>query len=327
MGYEHPNATSKMESDEIIKPGAEELVPILSENEVSLEDKRECDMPICENSPICDDHSEIFFDSNNDDDISSDDDDFEDIEFVEASLFDPEIVTKFKPHTIQYSKPKNPNELFQKLLEDLKELADDDNPPSRNRSHFLNEDHSDQNKESLENSSTEIAVLNSNQEKEGQSQDSDIRHLIREECCVEANLIKSALNTKLLLINSQRLDKKEQEVTNVIEQPAERRNLAPILSTKETEHPPSMGYEHPNATSKMESDEIIKPGAEELVPILSENEVSLEDKRECDMPICENSPICDDHSEIFFDSNNDDDISSDDDDFEDIEDCQFRRGE
>nr|GFC73742.1 hypothetical protein [Tanacetum cinerariifolium] len=42
------------------------------------------------------------------------------------------------------------------------------------------------------------------------------------------DLIESALDSKLLLINSnfQRLDKKEQEVKNVEEQPAERRNQA-----------------------------------------------------------------------------------------------------
>nr|GEV53087.1 hypothetical protein [Tanacetum cinerariifolium] len=42
------------------------------------------------------------------------------------------------------------------------------------------------------------------------------------------DLIESALDSKLLLINSnsQRLDKKEQEVKNVEEQPAERRNHA-----------------------------------------------------------------------------------------------------
>nr|GFD47145.1 hypothetical protein [Tanacetum cinerariifolium] len=110
--------------------------------------------------------------------------------------------------------------------------------------------HSVQYKENLKNSS------NSNQEKEEPPQDSNIRHLIREECCVEVSeeqkqsmedtmlelikicrqkeflcihdnvddLIESALNTKLLLINSQRLDKKEQEVKNVIEQPTEHGN-------------------------------------------------------------------------------------------------------
>nr|GEW44949.1 hypothetical protein [Tanacetum cinerariifolium] len=92
MGYEHPNTTSETKSDEIIKSGVEELVPIQSECEVTLEDKRECDMLVCENSPIFDDHYEFFSDSNNDDDISSDDDAFEDIEYVEASLSDPETV-------------------------------------------------------------------------------------------------------------------------------------------------------------------------------------------------------------------------------------------
>nr|GEW99015.1 hypothetical protein [Tanacetum cinerariifolium] len=175
----------------------------------------------------------------------------------------------------------------------------------------------------------------------------------KEFLCMHDNvddLIESALDFKLLSINSnsQRLDKKEQEVKNVMDQPAERGNhsieslqnfrvihkssislkntsqifpvhaIAPILSTKEPEYSPSVGYEHPNTTPETESDEIIKSGVEELVPILSECEVTSEDKKECDVPVCENSPIFD-HSEIFFDSKNDDDISSDDDDFEDIE--------
>nr|GEY92435.1 hypothetical protein [Tanacetum cinerariifolium] len=124
----------------------------------------------------------------------------------------------------------------------------------------------------LENSSKEIAASNSNQEKEGPPQDSDILHAI-----------------------------------------------APILSTKEPEYSPSMGYENPNTTPETKSDEIIKSGVEELVPILSENEVTSEDKKECDVPVCENSPICDYHYEIFSDSNNDDDISIENDDFKDIE--------
>nr|GFA63817.1 hypothetical protein [Tanacetum cinerariifolium] len=140
----------------------------------------------------------------------------------------------------------------------------------------------------------------------------------KELLCIHDNvddLIECALNTKLLSINSQHLDNKEQEVKEVMQQPAE---LAPILSTKEPEYSPSMGYEHPITTPETESDVIIKFGVEELVPILSENEVTLEDKRECDLPLCENFPICDDHSDIFSNSKIDDDISSDDDDFEDI---------
>nr|GEV44002.1 hypothetical protein [Tanacetum cinerariifolium] len=190
----------------------------------------------------------------------------------------------------------------------------------------------------------------SNQEKEEPPQDSDIRKMVREECCIEVyeeqkqsmedtmlepvkicrqkellcihdnvdDLIESALNTKLLSINSQRLDKKEQEVKYVVEQSAKRGNLAPILSTKEPEHSLSMGYEHLSITPETESDEVTESNTENLLPILSEYDVTLEDKRECDMPVCENFLVCDDHSEIFSDFKIDDDILVYD-DFEDIE--------
>nr|GFB24574.1 hypothetical protein [Tanacetum cinerariifolium] len=92
MVYEHLNTTPETESNEIINSGVEELVPILKECEVTSEDQRECDVPVCENSPIFEDLSEIFSDSNNDD-ISSDDDAFKDIEYVEASPLDPELVS------------------------------------------------------------------------------------------------------------------------------------------------------------------------------------------------------------------------------------------
>nr|GFC55603.1 hypothetical protein [Tanacetum cinerariifolium] len=146
-----------------------------------------------------------------------------------------------------------------KLLKDLKELAEYDQSTRKDRPIFLidNEDHPVQNKESLENSSKENVVSKTNQEP---PQDSNIHQLI-EECSVEIpeeqkqkiedtmfdlvkichhkqflcihddieNLIESALDSKLLLINSinsQRLDKKEQEVKNVEEQLAGSRNRA-----------------------------------------------------------------------------------------------------
>nr|GEZ28477.1 hypothetical protein [Tanacetum cinerariifolium] len=120
----------------------------------------------------------------------------------------------------------------------------------------------------------------------------------------------SALNSKLLLINSnsQRLNKKEQEVKNVIEQ-AQRRNraekslqnfrviykssislntsqisliheVAPILSTKEPENSLRMGYEHLSITPETESDEVKESNAENLLPIPSKCEVTLEDEIE-----------------------------------------------
>nr|GEW08824.1 putative reverse transcriptase domain-containing protein [Tanacetum cinerariifolium] len=188
--------------------------------------------------------------------------------------------------------------------------------------------------------------------------DSDIRQLISEECCVEASekqkqsmedtilelvktcqekeflcihdnvddLIESALNSKLLLINSnsQRLEKEQQEVKNVMEQPTEHGKrsiqslqnfrvvhkssisfkntsqissihaIAPILSTKEPEHLLSMGYEHLSITPETESDEVTESNAENLLPIPSKCEVTLEDKRECDVVLREKllSIIC-----------------------------------
>nr|GEX48368.1 hypothetical protein [Tanacetum cinerariifolium] len=223
---------------------------------------------------------------------------------------------------IQCSQPEDSNELFQKLLEDLKELAEYDQSTSTDRPIFLNdnEDHSFQNEESPENSSKESVVSKTNQEP---PQDSDIHQLI-EECCVEVPEQQKqkmedtiVLDSKLLLINSinsQHLDKKEQEVKNVVEQPAERRNraekslqnfrvvhksfiffkntsqissihsIAPIESTKEPEHLLSTGYEHLSITLETESDEVTESNAENLLPIPSKCEVTLEDEIECDMP-------------------------------------------
>nr|GEX17859.1 hypothetical protein [Tanacetum cinerariifolium] len=184
------------------------------------------------------------------------------------------------------AQPEDSNELFQKLLKDLKELAEYDNSPSRDHS---NDNHSVQNEESLENSSNEIASSNSNQEMEGSSQDSNIRQLIREECSIE-----------------------EQEVKNVIEQPAEQKTrIEKSLQNFRVIHKSSISLNNTSQVSLVHA----------IAPILSnkEPEYSPKDKRECDVPICENSPICDNHYDIFSDSNNDDDISSDEESFKDIE--------
>nr|GFB34956.1 hypothetical protein [Tanacetum cinerariifolium] len=88
---------------EVTKSNAENLLPIPSECKVTLEDKRECDELICENSStidVCDNHSEILFDSNNDD-LSSDDESFEDIEYVDASVPDPAIVSLEEENVVQ----------------------------------------------------------------------------------------------------------------------------------------------------------------------------------------------------------------------------------
>nr|GEW78815.1 hypothetical protein [Tanacetum cinerariifolium] len=84
---------------------------------------------------------------------------------------------------IQCSQPEDSNKLFQKLLEDLKKLAEYDQSISTDRPIFLNdnEDHPVQNKESPENSSEETVVSKTNQEP---PQDSDIHQLI-EECSIK----------------------------------------------------------------------------------------------------------------------------------------------
>nr|GEU81018.1 reverse transcriptase domain-containing protein [Tanacetum cinerariifolium] len=138
------------------------------------------------------------------------------------------------------------------------------------------------------------------------------------------DLIESSLDSKLLLINSnsQRLDKKEVVHKSFISSNTSQisliHSIAPVLSTKEPEHLLSMGYEHLSITPETESDEVTKSNVVNLLPIPSECEVALEDKRECDVPISENSPVYD-NSDTFSDSIIDDDISIYDDDFEDIE--------
>nr|GFA59375.1 hypothetical protein [Tanacetum cinerariifolium] len=273
---------------------------------------------------------------------------------------------------IQCSQPEDSNELFQKLLKDLKELAEYDQSTKIDRPIFLNnnEDHLVQNKESIENSSEENVVSKTNQEP---PQDSDI-HQLTEECSVEVpeeqkqkmkdtmfdlvkichhkqflcihddidNIIESALDFKLLSIYSQSLDKKEQEVKNVVEQPAGRRNraekslqnfrvihkssisfkntsqissihsIAPIQSTEEPEHLLSMRYEHPSITPEIESDEVTESNAENLLPIPSKCEVTLEDEIECDMPAKDDcSPVFTTFSNPLFKDNDDLDSSDD----------------
>nr|GEV64943.1 hypothetical protein [Tanacetum cinerariifolium] len=218
---------------------------------------------------------------------------------------------------IQCSQPEDSNELFQKLLKDLKDLAEYDQSTSTDRPIFLNdnEDHPVQNKESPENSSEE------NFQK--QKIEDTMFELVKichekEFLCIHDDindLIESTLDSKLLLINlnSQRLDKQEEEVKNVVEQPTEHGNrIAPIQSTKELEHLLSMGYEHLSITPETESDEVTESNAKNLLPIPSKCEVTLEDEIECDIPGKDDcSPVFINFSNPFF--KDDDDLDSSDD--------------
>nr|GEW02326.1 reverse transcriptase domain-containing protein [Tanacetum cinerariifolium] len=249
--------------------------------------------------------------------------------------------------TPMHDQPKDTNELFQKLLEDLKiinkELAEYINSPCWNRPTLFNndEEHYVQYKEYLENHSNEIAASNFNQEKKGPPQDSDIHQLIREECCIKVyreqkknmedtmlelievcrqkefycmhndvdDLIKSAINSKLLSINfkCQRLDKKKQEVKNISSVHA----ITPVLPIEEPEYSLSMGYEHFSIISKMELDKVTKSCAKNLLPIPSEYEVTSDNKCECDVPFKdESSLVFTTFSNPLFDDNDDDESLS-----------------
>ncbi|GKC71991.1 hypothetical protein Tco_1117874 [Tanacetum coccineum] len=120
MGDEHLSTIPKTESDELIKSSVENLVPIPSEFEGISDDT--CDVPVCEDPSTFDalkDNSEILFDSN-DDGTLSDDDDFEDIEYVDASPPDSELVNL-----------KEVNDIDQEEKEfDLEDILQIQNSPS-----------------------------------------------------------------------------------------------------------------------------------------------------------------------------------------------------
>nr|GEV16338.1 hypothetical protein [Tanacetum cinerariifolium] len=151
------------------------------------------------------------------------------------------------------------------------------------------------------------------------------------------DLIESALNFKLLSINSQRLNKENQEAKNVVEQPAERRTriieslqnfrvihksstslkntsqislvhaIAAILSTKEPKYSPSIGYEHLSTSPEMKLDEVTKSSAKNLLPIPNNDDLTSSDDEslfEEDVPIRESNF----YSNPLFD---DDEINSD----------------
>ncbi|GJS55755.1 copia protein [Tanacetum coccineum] len=93
MGDEHLDTIPATESDEVIKSSVENLVPIPSESE-GIPDSV-CDVPLCNNPTPLEafkEHSETIIDSNNDSSLS-DDDSYENIDYVDASPPDAEIVS------------------------------------------------------------------------------------------------------------------------------------------------------------------------------------------------------------------------------------------
>ncbi|GKE45450.1 hypothetical protein Tco_1472734, partial [Tanacetum coccineum] len=164
--------------------------------------------------------------------------------------------------------------------------------------------------------------------------------------CIHNNvedLIKSALNSKLLLINlnSQRLDKEKQEVKNIVELAAKcqtritsclqnlkvisKESTIPLnktpqnssvnaithnLPTEEPEDSLIMGNEELSTIPEKESDEFIKSSVEDLILIPRESEDTSGSDSENVLPSSEDfSPIFEEKSMTFsnplFDSNND----------------------
>nr|GEY97447.1 hypothetical protein [Tanacetum cinerariifolium] len=169
--------------------------------------------------------------------------------------------------------------------------------------------------------------------KEEPPRESDICQLIREECYVEASekqkqsmedtmleLVKICQEKEFLCIHDDnfRVVHKSSISLNT-SQISSVHAVASILSTKEPEHLLRMRYEHLSITPEIKFDEVTESNAKNLLPIPNKCEVTLEDKRECDLPISEKSPVCDNHSDTFSDSKIDDDISVYGDDYEDIE--------
>nr|GFA58389.1 hypothetical protein [Tanacetum cinerariifolium] len=98
--------------------------------------------------------------------------------------------------------------------------------------------------------------------------------------------------------------------------------IIPILSTKEPDNSLSIGDEHFDTISEMESYEVIKSSVENLVPIPSESD-GIPDNM-CDVPFHDNSPPLDipkDQFEDFFESN--DDSTSINDDYFSIDDIEY----
>nr|GEU85619.1 hypothetical protein [Tanacetum cinerariifolium] len=192
----------------------------------------------------------------------------------------------------EHAQSEDTKELFPKLIEDLqiinKELAEYINSPK----------------------------------KEKLPPDFDIRQLDREECCIKVcreqkqnmedtmlelvevchqkelycmhnnvdDLIESALNSKLLLINlnSQRLDKEQQKVKSIVEQPTKcGTRINKSLQNFRVVYKKSSTSLNITIIPETESGEVIKSSVKNFLPIPSEYEVTSDDESECEFDYLE----------------------------------------
>nr|GFC47003.1 hypothetical protein [Tanacetum cinerariifolium] len=119
MGDEHLDTIPATKSDEVIKSSVENLILILSESE-GIPDTM-CDVHLVNNpTPLkANDHFEIVINSN--DDYSSSDEDslYENIEYVEASPHDFELVSlEVEKIVIPKDEEIEDNNLREKLLKE-----------------------------------------------------------------------------------------------------------------------------------------------------------------------------------------------------------------
>nr|GEV61306.1 reverse transcriptase domain-containing protein [Tanacetum cinerariifolium] len=107
MGYEHLSTILKIESDEVIKSSAKNLLPIPSKYEVTLDDESECDFPVKDDfspgfttfsNPLFDDNDD--FTSSDDESISNKDVLIEEFKVYSNPLFDDEEINsnEINPH-------------------------------------------------------------------------------------------------------------------------------------------------------------------------------------------------------------------------------------
>nr|GEX46603.1 hypothetical protein [Tanacetum cinerariifolium] len=305
MGDEHLETIPATESDEFIKSGVENLIPILSESEGIPEHM--CDVPSHDNSPPLDvltDQIKDFSESNekfsliNDDSFSIDN-----IDYVEASPPDSELVSSevmeivipeyqplnqdsYNSNSLGFDQPQPPQspvthqppqELSIQEMEDLKQQYLDELKCLSNLKYY-----------------DEIKIAELTENFNGMS--IEIRKkekLLQEEQWAYLSTHPSKCLTSFCFD-----DDNDEDYTSAIT-PDE-----PILSTEEPDNSLSMGDEHLDTIPATKSDELIKFGVENLIPILSESEGIPEHM--CDVPSHDNSPPLDvstDQIEDFSESN------------------------
>nr|GFB17642.1 hypothetical protein [Tanacetum cinerariifolium] len=168
---------------------------------------------------------------------------------------------------IQCSQPEDSIELFQKLLKDLKELAEYDQSKIDSDIHQLIEECSikvlEEQKQKMENTMFELVQIC--QEKESLCIHDDINDLVEKQPAERGNHSIQSLQNFRVVHKSSISFKDTSQISSI-------HSIAPIQSTKEPEHSLSMGYEHLSITPETESDEVIESNAENLLPIPSKYE-------------------------------------------------------